>query len=755
MSVKKLEISADAAVALRSIRQPSALEEAKDWSLERSKAAMEETNAILKMLGSGEIKAGAGDDFGPRLREAIGIERGPDGEWVLKPEASGQVRQVIQEQANDDAALVAAHADSGMSRARSLETCTAPAMGWTVDRHDAAWNEAERLAQQNALAHGQITPLTPNTRRRIAHVVSDAETEAFRQQLEESGVITDHQEQIAQRISESIDPKDTREDVQRKIQNIVKGLSQRDARRVVTRAEQLLREQETRLQRELGQVRRTHQHADDIIRGVVDPMEKTTPLMSRLLQQHNGQSATDYLEKFWDQASKKPTGGWEDRLADDMSSWLAGKATIHGRPATEQDIKDSLESVSGLMKGMSANARAVYRIIITTSAGQSQRQEGGFTIDIGQMLEIAKWSETAALKFWADPVFKEQAGSAAAYEARLTVIARLMREVAERTELGPLEFTYAVFVILIWWQADERPANYVAEETVHAVLQAGSENGPSPWTEPTLLWLGDWWQSAFSRINVGHKLAAALALTDVPADVPHSPWKAWSLLIPDGMFQNTDKVAGWDLVAHSEQDRGGGKKLTDLLENTQDNTWTGVRLRRAWFRGTELVGLVADWFFEGDHMEAGKVAPISLTCAVASIGEESMRAAVGQELVDMVRSLGLGVLAAITNQPAQKTGQWGITKKRPGKKKPERIQLGEVWDVASPVTIDLREHVRSIQLGKTRARSAPTAAWVVRGHWRNQVHGEGRTLRRRQWIEPYWKGDESMRRLMRGVEVKE
>lgn len=649
----------------------------------------------------------------------------------------------MNQHAADDAALVAAHADSGMSRARSRETCTAPAMGWTEARHNRAWERAEQYAQQNALAHGQITPLTPNTRRRISHNVSDGETEAFRHQLEESGVITDPQEKAARTIAALIKPGDSQEVAQQKVMNVIKGLNPRDRRRVVQRAQQLLNEKERKLNGELGAVRRTHQHADDLIRGVVDPVENTTPLMSRLLGQHNGQSATDYLEKFWDQAHQQPTGGWEDRLADDMAKWLAGKATIHGKPASEKDIKDSLESVSDLMKGMSANARAVYRIIITTAAGQSQREDGGFTIDIGRMLEIAKWSESAALKFWADPVWKDIAGSAAAYEARLTVIARLMREVAERTDLGPLEFTYGVFVILIWWQADERTPNLVAEETVHAVLQAGAETGTSPWTEPTLLWLGDWWQSAFSRINVGHKLAAALALTDVPADVPHSPWKAWSLLIPDGMFQNTEKVEGWDLVAHDQQTRGG------------DNTWTGVRLRRAWFRGTELVGILADWVFDGDHIhEDRSVTPLSLQCAVASIGP-SMDQAVGPELVGMIRSLGLGVLAAITTQPARKSGQWGITKKRPGKKKPERIQLGEVWDVAAPVTIDLRDHVRSIQLGKTKPRAAPTAAWVVRGHWRNQVHGPGRTLRRQTWIEPYWKGEESMRRLMRGVEVKE
>lgn len=32
------------------------------------------------------------------------------------------------------------------------------------------------------------------------------------------------------------------------------------------------------------------------------------------------------------------------------------------------------------------------------------------------------------------------------------------------------------------------------------------------------------------------------------------------------------------------------------------------------------------------------------------------------------------------------------------------------------------------------------ARFIVRGHWRNQAHGEGRVLRKRLWIQPHWKG---------------
>jgi len=38
--------------------------------------------------------------------------------------------------------------------------------------------------------------------------------------------------------------------------------------------------------------------------------------------------------------------------------------------------------------------------------------------------------------------------------------------------------------------------------------------------------------------------------------------------------------------------------------------------------------------------------------------------------------------------------------------------------------------------------------FIVRGHWRNQAHGPERALRRKQWIQPFWKGPEDVTEAM-------
>lgn len=56
------------------------------------------------------------------------------------------------------------------------------------------------------------------------------------------------------------------------------------------------------------------------------------------------------------------------------------------------------------------------------------------------------------------------------------------------------------------------------------------------------------------------------------------------------------------------------------------------------------------------------------------------------------------------------------------------------------VSIDCREAVCEYISGERSAM--PKIQWLVRGHWRWQTHGPNHSLRRRQFIEPYWKGPE-------------
>jgi hypothetical protein len=84
----------------------------------------------------------------------------------------------------------------------------------------------------------------------------------------------------------------------------------------------------------------------------------------------------------------------------------------------------------------------------------------------------------------------------------------------------------------------------------------------------------------------------------------------------------------------------------------------------------------------------------------------------------------------------------------PSKLAERRAHGGETW----PTEWSLGHEVKvGPELRRAAAESALAAGagpvgwhvrkrFVVRGHFRNQAHGEGRALRTKRWIEPYWKG---------------
>lgn len=59
----------------------------------------------------------------------------------------------------------------------------------------------------------------------------------------------------------------------------------------------------------------------------------------------------------------------------------------------------------------------------------------------------------------------------------------------------------------------------------------------------------------------------------------------------------------------------------------------------------------------------------------------------------------------------------------------------------------------SIPTGRTRNGGKVEVRHLVRGHWRNQAVGPGRTARRKKWIRPHWRGPKDGRRTERRYEV--
>ena len=224
----------------------------------------------------------------------------------------------------------------------------------------------------------------------------------------------------------------------------------------------------------------------------------------------------------------------------------------------------------------------------------------------------------------------------------------------------------------------------------------------------------DWLHSGFPKVEVGHKLAASFALTDVPDDIEvHAPWKAWSLIIPDGLLPEVVSVND-----------------TTLRESSS--------FARAWCMGSKVRYLV----LANGHI----------------IGPLSDHQKNSSSHVLAVQALVQSVCLAISNPDDYK--KRAISSPSSTSKKAQRQGLPDFsctrFLISAPVQIDLRDHLKEVIAGKSKGGGGhPNAQFFVRGHWRNQVHGKGRLLRKQIRIEGFWKGDPNARILLKNYKLKD
>lgn len=80
-----------------------------------------------------------------------------------------------------------------------------------------------------------------------------------------------------------------------------------------------------------------------------------------------------------------------------------------------------------------------------------------------------------------------------------------------------------------------------------------------------------------------------------------------------------------------------------------------------------------------------------------------------------------------------------LAKRNTTKERLARLRAEKVFDVGTEITVDPRIEEGLFRNGPGWKLCYRT---LVRGHWRNQAHGEGRTQRKLRWIEPHVRGSE-------------
>lgn len=240
-----------------------------------------------------------------------------------------------------------------------------------------------------------------------------------------------------------------------------------------------------------------------------------------------------------------------------------------------------------------------------------------------------------------------------------------------------------------------------------------------------------WAHYGLKEVQVGHKMAAALMSTTIAPSVLETirpPWPTMRINVPNGMLKIDGKDGPEDLlfvlVAHTE------KGWTYSAVAGDDTGLWGINLP------ADQV-TKAKWGDSPDHVHS------ELYPKLSSLDDRA--------LVLLWRYV-FGICLLMQDNSNYKVPKEGGRKKKNSRQSKEPTV--RVYVIAQKPSYDCRESVRQYLLG-SRPHGPQTVQCLVAGHFKQQVHGPQKTLRKTIWVEPYWRGPDDAPILVRPRSVGE
>jgi hypothetical protein len=247
-----------------------------------------------------------------------------------------------------------------------------------------------------------------------------------------------------------------------------------------------------------------------------------------------------------------------------------------------------------------------------------------------------------------------------------------------------------------------------------------------------------WADQGFPVVELGHRYAAALMATSVPAEVVQdvrAPWKAFMIEIPPlGL-----------ILRGKENEEDEIRRIFVWSETRGDE-------EAAWGYFTMcLEQPITLWFID----RLGKLVEADVTSQWDSLPFALPQDDRDHRLRVLLHRLILNTCLAMSDPSnlkaiggSHKKAWSGPTKRMVKDPEFRHFRLGQ------PVKIDCRETIREYVEGNVK-RGAINVQVLVRGHWKRQPYGPKAALRKVIWVEPYWKGPEESPVIVRPHTIRE
>lgn len=214
-------------------------------------------------------------------------------------------------------------------------------------------------------------------------------------------------------------------------------------------------------------------------------------------------------------------------------------------------------------------------------------------------------------------------------------------------------------------------------------LKVGEDTNDLSW------FFRSWVDSGYARLELGHKSASNLALTDVPDGMAKPPWNAWSIVVPDGVIGDIARVWVFHLEPVMIVGRDGCKHDPTPLERKY-------------------------------------VHSLIHASALALSSPEEFK------------------------KERRRSSSKDSSKQYGGK--PDLTQATYLLSPPIPIEFDFREYIRETLENEKSGRKSHslTSQHHRRGHWALQHYGEKNLLVKTIWRRPTWVGPRGAKILLRG-----
>lgn len=295
---------------------------------------------------------------------------------------------------------------------------------------------------------------------------------------------------------------------------------------------------------------------------------------------------------------------------------------------------------------------------------------------------------------------------------------------------------------------DERYWPHTVEGIMRAGMQAFAERN-GPWPRPVTVddqltaasfgSAGVWCANGFPAIEMGHKTAAALMSTAAPDEL-RVPWSCFLLYLPTGLLQMPCDKGEHDYLSHVLMCYGA--RVSRFVGDAEIPDACQLRLVSVGGLGFSVHSSYSELRHESPSLRMASADADASALAFDDLEMESDRSRVSH-----MKRLLRCVVRFVANTCALMAEPTNVQRVGKGHAAPAfgvhsgavaPIAKTQLFRIGRPVVVDCRDSVRDYIAGRRSALRS--VRWLVRGHWTHQAHGPEHSLRRLQWIEPYWKG---------------